>query len=62
MAFIRPIEVDVDDGEPLMKEIYSFIDAALGVHGPVVTGDQALLALETAEMILERLRKDRPGG
>jgi len=61
MAFIRPIHVEVDTGEPLMKEIYSFIDAAAGIHGPVVTGEQALLALETAEMILERLRKDRPG-
>ena len=62
MAFIRPVGAPVDDGEPLMKEIYSFIEAAQGKHEPVVTGDQALCALETAEMILERLRKDRPDG
>ena len=62
MAFIRPVEAEVDGGEPLMKEINSFIDAALGIHGPVVTGEQGLRALEIAEMILERLRKDRPGG
>jgi predicted dehydrogenase len=61
MAFVSPIGVAVDDGEPLMKEIYSFIEAAQGMHGPVVTGEQALSALEIAEMILERLRKDRRG-
>jgi predicted dehydrogenase len=60
MAFIRPIDAAVDDGEPLMKEINSFIEAAMGVHEPVVPGEQALRALETAEMILDRLGKDRP--
>ena len=62
MAFITPINAAVDEGEPLMKEIYSFIEAAQGMHEPVVTGEQALKALEIADMILERLRKDRPGG
>ncbi|MCK4549284.1 MAG: Gfo/Idh/MocA family oxidoreductase [Candidatus Krumholzibacteria bacterium] len=62
MAFIKPIGAAVDDGEPLMKEIYSFIEAARGIHEPVVSGVQGLYALETAEMILERLRKDRPEG
>lgn len=61
MAFIKPIGAEVDDGEPLMKEIYSFIEAAQGIHEPVVSGAQGLRALETAEMILDRLRKDRPG-
>jgi predicted dehydrogenase len=61
MAFIRPVGAEVDDGEPLMKEIYSFIEAAQGIHEPVVPGAQGLRALETAEMILDRLRKDRPG-
>lgn len=61
MAFIRPVPAEVDDGEPLMKEIYSFIEAAQGIHEPVVSGAQGLRALETAEMILDRLRKDRPG-
>jgi predicted dehydrogenase len=62
MAFIRPVAAEVDDGEPLMKEIHSFIEAAQAEHGPVVTGEQGLSALETAEMILDRLRKDPPGG
>ena len=62
MAFIRPVSAKVDDGEPLMKEIYSFIEAVLLEHLPVVPGEHGLRALETAEMILERLRKDRPGG
>ncbi len=61
MAFIRPVDVPVDDGEPLMKEIYSFLEATQGKHEPVVTANQALCALETAEMILEQLRKDRRG-
>lgn len=61
MAFIKPVGTAVDDGEPLMKEIYSFIEAAQGMHEPVVSGAQGLHALETAEIILERLRKDRPG-
>ncbi len=62
MAFIKPVSVEVDDGEPLMKEIYSFIGAVLVEHLPVVSGEQGLRALEIAEMILERLRKDSPGG
>ena len=62
MAFIKPVSVEVDDGEPLMKEIYSFIGAVLVEHLPVVPGEQGLRALEIAEMILDRLRKDRPGG
>lgn len=62
MAFIKPVSVDVDDGEPLMKEIYSFIGAVLVEHLTVVPGEQGLRALEVAEMILERLRKDSPGG
>jgi predicted dehydrogenase len=62
MSFIRPVGSEVDDGEPLKKEIYSFIGAVLTEHLPVVPGEHGLRALETAEMILERLRKDRPGG
>jgi predicted dehydrogenase len=62
LAFVKPIVVEIDDGEPLMKEIYSFIAAVQGKHAPAVTGEEALGALEVAEMILDRLRKDRPAG
>jgi predicted dehydrogenase len=62
MAFIRPIEVEVDGDEPLKKEIFSFIESALGEHDPVVTGGEALRALETAEDILDMLRKGSPRG
>jgi predicted dehydrogenase len=62
MSFIRPVGAEVDDGEPLKKEIYSFIGAVLVEHLPVVPGEHGLRALETAEMILEKLRKDSPGG
>lgn len=55
-AFIRPVEVAIDDREPLAKEIYSFLDAATGGSSPAVTGADGLEALKVAEMILDRIR------
>jgi len=56
-AFIRPIEVEVDRGEPLRKEIESFVRSVRRRSVPVVTGEQALDALETAERVLDEIGK-----
>jgi predicted dehydrogenase len=61
-AFIKPLRIDVDDREPLKKEIDSFLDAAMGKNDPVVTGGQALEALRVAEMVLGEIGRDGDGG
>ena len=50
-AFIRPVPVTIDDTEPLLKEIGSFIAAVQGNGEPVVTGEQGLEALRIAEEV-----------
>lgn len=55
-AFIMPVAVEIDGGEPLAKEIHSFISAASDGSTPVVTGADGLEALRVAEMVLERIR------
>ena len=51
---IEPIEVDLH--EPLAKELESFLDCVVTGRRPVVGGDEALAAVETATMILQSLR------
>ncbi|MDD3642764.1 MAG: gfo/Idh/MocA family oxidoreductase, partial [Candidatus Krumholzibacteria bacterium] len=60
-AFIRPVRVDIDEGEPLAKEIGSFLAACAGAAQPAVTGADGLEALRVAETILDRIR-DGGGG
>jgi predicted dehydrogenase len=61
-AFIKPLEIGVDDTEPLKKEIDSFLSAVSGETSPAVTGAQALEALKIAEMVLDSVRKGRSKG
>jgi predicted dehydrogenase len=56
---IRRIAVDVDQSEPLRKEIVSFLDAVQGKAAPPVTGGEGLEALDVAERILESIAKNR---
>ncbi len=52
MAFVSFVPVEVDRGEPLRKEIESFIDSVTGGKRPAVTGEQSVEALRLAERIL----------
>lgn len=58
-AFIRPVEVKIDGGEPLAKEIHSFLGAVADRSRPVVSGADGLEALRVAETILDRLHTGR---
>lgn len=53
--FFRRIPVEVDRAEPLKKEIDAFLNSVKTRSKPPVTGEEALKALEVAEMILENL-------
>lgn len=57
-SLVRKIEVEVDDSEPLRKEIDAFLEAACGLCEPAVSGEQALSALEIAEKILEIIEQN----
>ncbi|MBN1165244.1 MAG: Gfo/Idh/MocA family oxidoreductase, partial [Candidatus Krumholzibacteriota bacterium] len=57
-SFIRPLPVQVDQEEPLRKEIQSFLEAVRGEREAVVTGEDGLAALLIAEKILEAIKKD----
>jgi predicted dehydrogenase len=52
--FIRKVDAAVDDREPLMKEISSFLESVRGGERPVVSGAEALRALEVAETIMQK--------
>ncbi len=54
-AFIEQIGVEVDQGEPLKKEIEAFLDAVIRRGETEVTGEEALAALEIAEKVLDCL-------
>lgn len=54
-AFIRRLNIEVDRTEPLKREIDSFIEAHMNRSTPLVSGFEAVAALEVAEMILERI-------
>ena len=56
---IRRIAVDVDQSEPLRKEIVSFLDAVEKRGVPSVTGGEGLEALDVAERILESIANNR---
>ncbi len=56
---IRRIPVEVDQSEPLRKEIVSFLDAVQGRSAPPVTGGEGLEALGVAERILESIAENR---
>ena len=53
--FIKRIETEIDDGEPLLKEIASFLESVRGGKRPVVTGVEALKALQVAETIMKKI-------
>ncbi len=52
MKLIRPIPVEVDRSEPLLKEIVSFLEAVRGEAPPPVSGEEGLAALGVAEAVL----------
>ena len=53
--FIKRVDTEIDDGEPLLKEISSFLESVRGGKRPAVTGDEALKALQVAETIMEKI-------
>lgn len=62
MSFIRRLDVEVDRGEPLRKEVFSFLKTVRDGGEPIVTGRDALKALEVAEAVLagiEGRRRER---
>lgn len=58
---IRRLDIPVDGGEPLRKEIESFLRAVGGGGGPRVSGRDGLEALKVAEAILESIEGKRSG-
>ena len=56
-AFIKAINVEIDQTEPLRAEIESFTKSVLNGVEPAVTGRQALEALRVAERVLESLKR-----
>ena len=56
---IRQLDIQVDDGEPLRKEIESFMRAVREGGEPEVNGEAGLRALQVAEEILENIEADR---
>jgi predicted dehydrogenase len=57
-SFIRKIPLEVDQGEPLRKEVSSFIDCIRSGGTPPVTGREALDALIVAERVLRETGVD----
>ena len=56
---IRRIDLPVDEGEPLRKEIESFLRTVREEGEPEVTGTDGLRALQIAEAVLESIGADR---
>ena len=46
----------IDSGEPLKRELRSFVDSATGDRKPVVTAEDAIRALEVAIRIDEAVK------
>jgi len=61
MGAIRRLEVRVDEGEPLRKEIESFLGTVSRGGEPRVTGREGLEALRVAEAILDGIEGERSG-
>jgi len=61
MDAIRRLEVRVDEGEPLRKEIESFLGTVSRGGEPRVTGREGLEALRVAEAILDGIEGERSG-
>jgi predicted dehydrogenase len=59
LSAIRPIDLDVDQGEPLRKEIGSFLRAVQEEVEPEVSGREGLRALRIAEAVQENIEADR---
>ena len=58
-AFRDLVEIEnlpLDEAEPLKAEIASFVDSVRSGTPPEVPGEEALRALEAAEMVLEKIR------
>ncbi len=53
--FIKRVDAEIDESEPLMKEISSFLESVGGGMRPAVTGEEALRALQVAETIMEKI-------
>ncbi len=58
---IRKLDILADEGEPLRKEIESFLRAVRGGGEPRVSGREGLKALQVAEAILECIEGERSG-
>jgi predicted dehydrogenase len=53
--FIERIDAKVDESEPLMKEISTFLRSVEKGSKPAVSGNEALNALRVAETIMEKI-------
>lgn len=51
-------ELRLDEQEPLQAELSSFVDAVTSGRTPEVPGEEALLALEAAELVLREIGRD----
>jgi len=61
ISAIRRLDIHVDEGEPLRKEIESFLRTVREGGEPQVTGREGLRALQVAEEILESIEGERRG-
>lgn len=59
ISAIRQLDLSVDQGEPLRKEIESFLRTVREGGEPEVSGNDGLRALQVAEAILESIEADR---
>jgi predicted dehydrogenase len=55
-------ELQVDEGEPIVLEIKSFIQAVQSGTQPEIDATAGLANVRTAERIIEAARKERLGG
>ncbi|MBN2071337.1 MAG: Gfo/Idh/MocA family oxidoreductase [Candidatus Krumholzibacteriota bacterium] len=58
-SFIEKLDIEVDQSEPLMMEIESFLEAVRRGNDPEVTGEEGLNALIIAEKVIESIKTDR---
>ena len=49
-------ELDLDDQEPLYAELNSFVESVRANAEPEVAGEEAMRALEAAELVLEKIK------
>ena len=61
ISAIQQLDLHVDEGEPLRKEIESFLRTVREGGEPQVTGREGLRALQVAETILESIEEERSG-